>query len=583
MKNFLTIVLAVLLSFSIKATHNRAGEILYKRIAPFTSVVGSATVQVYTYSITVIKYMDHGPNVADRCVDTVYFGDGQNGIAPRINGISSLTCNCASIPCGEIIYSSFNYTVKKNVYSIIHTYAGPGSYLIKSIDPNRNGGVRNIPNSVNIQFYIESQMNITSSLGTNSSPVFSNPPTDRLIMGACGEINACAYDEDGDSLSYELSTCRDETGQTAPGYYDPSQEGGTYSINPTNGLISWCNPNYLDDYNLAFIVKEWRKTSCNGPYQLLGYVFRDFQVNVVSSASKIFSISTVSDICVKAGNSAVTSYTVISNGISAEVKGETKSASTSSAQINPNFINGTTTVTYSWATSCSEARKKPYDVYLVFNSSGASSPPNFYRQFKVTVLPHTPLILSTIVDTGKVTLNWHNCMTNAAGYNIYRKTGTNNWTPGTCEQGVSAASGFVLVGIASSTATSFTDTNVWPILNGTTAHYIVTAFTEDCAESVADNAQTVTLVVGLEENMLSKGLKIFPNPFHDVFEIESLDGQSKPIELSLLGVDGKVVSCDYKNKALGKWEISTKNLPAGIYLLQIKTESGFITKKIVKE
>jgi hypothetical protein len=572
-----------LISFSAQATHNRGGEILYKRIAPFTSGVGSATVQVYTYSITVIKYMDHGVNVADRCMDTVYFGDGQNGIAPRINGISSFTCNCASLPCGEIITSSSGYTVKKSVYTIIHTYAGPGSYLIKSIDPNRTGGVRNIPNSVNIPFYIEAQMYINASMGMNSSPVFSNPPTDRLIIGTCGEISGCAYDEDGDSLSYELSTCKDETGQTAPGYFAPSLEGGTYSINPTSGLLSWCNPNFLDGYNLAFIVKEWRKTSCNGTYQLLGYIFRDFQVLVVPSTSKIFSITTMSDICIKAGNNAVTSFIVNSNGLSAEVLGETKSASTSSAQINPNFLNGTTTVTYNWIISCSEARKKPYDVYLVFNSSGASSPPKFYRQFKVTVLPPSPLILSTIIDTGKVTLNWNICMTNAAGYNIYRKTGSNNWVPGACEQGVSAASGFILVGVAPPTATSFTDTNVWPILNGTTAHYIVTAFTQDCAESVADNAQTVTLVVGINENNLSEGLKIFPNPFHDIFEINLETRQSKPIEINLLGVDGKVLSCDYKNIALGKWEISTKNLPAGIYLLQIKTESGFITKKIVKE
>src|SRR4051812_37836190 len=77
------------------ATHNRAGEITYKRIAPFTAVVGGVTVQVYTYSITVIKYTDDGPTIADRCVDTVFFGDGSRGIAPRINGATG--CGCGNL------------------------------------------------------------------------------------------------------------------------------------------------------------------------------------------------------------------------------------------------------------------------------------------------------------------------------------------------------------------------------------------------------------------------------------------------------------------------------------------------------
>jgi hypothetical protein len=125
---------------SVKATHNRAGEITYKRVEPFTKVVGGVTVQVFTYSITVIKYTDDGTGIADRCVDTVYFGDGQRGIAPRING--SFGCNCGNlngqpIGCGVVIISEPSYRVKVNIYTIVHTYPGAGDYLIRTFDPNR--------------------------------------------------------------------------------------------------------------------------------------------------------------------------------------------------------------------------------------------------------------------------------------------------------------------------------------------------------------------------------------------------------------------------------------------------------------
>jgi hypothetical protein len=278
MKKILTFFSLVLISFSAQATHNRAGEILYKRIAPFTSGVGSATVQVYTYSITVIKYTDHGSNVADRCQDTVYFGDGQKGVALRVNGIVSNTCNCSAIPCGSIIINDPGYIVKKNEYSIIHTYAGPGSYSLRSSDLNRNGGVRNIPNSINTPFTLESILVINSLTGANSSPILTSAPIGQATLNSCFFHNPGAVDADGDSLSFEVTNCLGANG-AAPGYYQPSLEGGIYSIGPTTGFLSWCSPLFLDQYNVAFLIKEWRKNT-SGVYQFNGQVMRDMQILV---------------------------------------------------------------------------------------------------------------------------------------------------------------------------------------------------------------------------------------------------------------------------------------------------------------
>src|SRR5438552_6320104 len=98
MKAFRSIWFSILLLSFLRAgaTHNRAGEIIYKRIEPFTKVQNGMTLQVYTYLITLTKYTDHGPLIADRCVDTIFFGDGDRGIAARINGVANPSCNCGT-------------------------------------------------------------------------------------------------------------------------------------------------------------------------------------------------------------------------------------------------------------------------------------------------------------------------------------------------------------------------------------------------------------------------------------------------------------------------------------------------------
>jgi hypothetical protein len=279
MKTIYSFLLFFLFLFSAKATHNRAGEIVYKRIAPFTNVVGTVTVQVYTYSITLIKYTDDGVGIADRCADTIYFGDGSKGLAPRING--STNCGCGvSVACGSLIVSIPNYKVKYNVYSIIHQYPGVGNYLISSFDPNRNQGVHNIPNSVNQPFYLESLLIINSISANNSSPVLTNPPINQATVGVCFYYNVGAIDADGDSLSYELTPCRTIGGQSVNGYFYPETGfAGTFSINALTGLLTWCTPQLLTEYNIAILVKEWRKNTSGVP-QLMGYVLRDMQILV---------------------------------------------------------------------------------------------------------------------------------------------------------------------------------------------------------------------------------------------------------------------------------------------------------------
>ncbi|HRD37739.1 MAG TPA: hypothetical protein PLC65_03830, partial [Bacteroidia bacterium] len=94
------------ISFSLNATHNRAGEITYKWLFG------------YTYEITLVTYTDDGPSIADRCKLTIHFGDGDSIQAIRINGALDPTNDCPGSKLGEIISPGF----KKNIYKATHTY-----------------------------------------------------------------------------------------------------------------------------------------------------------------------------------------------------------------------------------------------------------------------------------------------------------------------------------------------------------------------------------------------------------------------------------------------------------------------------
>jgi gliding motility-associated-like protein len=498
---FFTLVLCFAAFFSARATHNRAGEISYKRIPPFTKVVGGITVQNFRYLITVIKYTDSGPTIADRCVDTVYFGDNERGVAPRVNGPSGCNCgsmNNAAIGCGVIIIAESSYTVKQNIYTIEHTYAGAGSYLIRSFDPNRNQDVRNIPNSVNLPFYIESLLIINSFTGANSSPVFSFPPIDRACVGQCFEHNPGAYDPDkNDSLSYEITTSRGQNGQTVANYFYPETPatGGSFGIDARTGLLRWCVPIYQGEYNIAFIVKEWRKNT-SGDYQLIGYILRDMQVIVGNCKNNDPpALQPPPDMCVEAGT-YIQSNVQVTDPDAADTPfieggGAPFTLTPPFATLTNTIGSSPFTARFNWQTSCEHIRKQAYQVTLKVTDNGVPVKLVSFRTFNIRVVP--PAVKNvTAVPVGsaiKVSWNLSTCspaINPVTGYKIYRKNDCSVSTPDPCTTGVSAAEGFKLVGETDAGTTSFTDDNKGSgLVVGQNYSYLVVAVYNDGTESYA--------------------------------------------------------------------------------------------------
>jgi hypothetical protein len=230
----------------------RAGDITYRWI------------QGYTYEIKYTTYTDDVTLPDNKCrIDSVCFGDGVNSFVTRING----NCNGACSPyCdGSVILPG----VRMSMYTVTHTYPGPGAYTICFKPVNRSAGIANITNSVNQQMNLESSLVISSFSGPNTSPTFVEYPiTTGCINHGCFYYNAGAADVDGDSLAYSFVTYAN-----TPGFSWPYGTAGTFSINPVTGILSWCDPPFSGDFNVCIKTEEWRGSG--GNKSLVGYTKRD--------------------------------------------------------------------------------------------------------------------------------------------------------------------------------------------------------------------------------------------------------------------------------------------------------------------
>ena len=88
-----------------------------------------------------------------------------------------------------------------------------------------------------------------------------------------------------------------------------------------------------------------------------------------------------------------------------------------------------------------------------------------------------------------------------------------------------------------------------------------------------DNVSLAEGTLGLEDAKISKALNIFPNPVKDVLNFSDKDVKTATV-YSLLGQ--KVLENTITN------QLNVASLTKGIYLMQIKNESGVISKKFIK-
>lgn len=402
------------------ATHNRAGEIVVEQIGPLTF---RATIITYTVP----------DSPADRPSLEINWGDGVIDTLLRSNGAGE----------GVVIQPG----VKKNIYIGTHTYQGPSVYIISMLDPNRNAGIVNIDDSVNIPFYIETQVIISPFFGYNSTPQLLNPPIDNACVMRRYEHNPGAWDIDGDSLSYELVECQQGVGQPV-GYTFPNG----ISINAVTGDLVWEYPVQQGEYNFAIMIREWRRIAGSSTPVNLGYMIRDMQVTVLPCQNNPPIVETIDEICVEAGDTVrfwVKAYDPDQDPVTLTATGGPISITDSPASFfQPTFSNDTARSQFIWPTVCSHVRQQPHSMSFraIDTPPLAQEPLVDYHTVFITVVGPAPKNPTATPQGNAIQLNWDMSICgNVVGYKIYRRIEEYGFVPDTCEVGVPGYTGYSFI------------------------------------------------------------------------------------------------------------------------------------------
>lgn len=466
MKHILSIFILFTLAVNAYGTHNRAGEITYKQLSDLSYEI---TITTFTYILS----------QADRDYLDVDWGDGTISTAERsFKG---------QLP---------NY-YQKNIYKIKHTYPGPGIYKIVVQDPNRNYGIVNIPNSVNVVFSISTTLMVNPGTGLNSTPVLLNPPYDKAALGYTFIHNPGAYDVDGDSLSYNLTVCTREDGKPIENYTYPPASNAFYVDSITGDLV-WDAPTKLGKYNVAMEINEWR----NGIR--IGSIVRDMQIEVYETDNNPPENAALRDFCIEAGDTLryeVSATDPDNDNVTLLSTSGIYTLDDCPAQFDSiSFGAGSATAMLSWIPCHENVREQPYDVLIKSEDNNEDLELFDLDNFRIKVLGPPPVLTSASPSGEYVRLGWELYESDyIEGYNIYRREGSTDFQPDSCTAGLPADYGFEKVGFAGGASTvSFIDTNGGEGLeNGVEYAYRIVAVYPNGAESKASNELTSALIAGV--------------------------------------------------------------------------------------
>lgn len=457
-------LLFVMLCCSVvaNATHNRAGEITFRHIAGLK------------YEVTINTYTEIGGSQADRPFLPIDWGDnsGPDSIARQPNPVQITSA------------------IQRNVYIKTHEFAGPGRYILAVEDPNRNAGINNIPNSVAVPFYIESELVIDAFAGHNNSVKLLNAPIDFACVGFPFVHNPSAYDPDGDSLAFSLVEPKGFNGVVIPGYTFPAAANGL-TIDPLTGELVWDYPLTSGEYNVAILVEEYK----NGIR--VGEVLRDMQITVgppCQHRPPVFDV--IPPLCVTAGENAGFNVTADDAGDGTQIRdgsSVTLSASGGVFLINDpaefEIVSGGIKPVgrFFWETNCNHVRKLPYQVVFKAVDNGVPNLSSF-ETTTIEVVAPAPENLAATPDRNSITLSWDaTSCSNAMGYKIYRRLGGTGFVPDNCETGVPNELGYTLIATTEDVnLTTFVDNDEGKgLILGLQYCYLITSYFEDGAESYA--------------------------------------------------------------------------------------------------
>ncbi|MCP9235647.1 gliding motility-associated C-terminal domain-containing protein [Lewinella sp. JB7] len=449
----LRLLLAVftLLPLLATATHNRAGEIIVRAAGD----CGDLDDQLRACA-TIITYTETAQTDVDRDSLLLDWGDGTTQMIGRTAIIPTSTPG-----------------IQRNEYTLCHRYSAFGRYVLSFQDVNRVRNVRNIPGSVNIPFSVITSFTLVNPIlnGCNSSPELTQNPIDNACIGSVWTHNPGAFDIDGDSLAFEFTVPSFAPRAPIPNYVLPNMVAGATGslvIDPRTGQITWDTPSAPGEYNLAFLIKSFR----NGIP--LDTVVRDMQVFVDDCANDppVIDIAR-EEICVVAGE--LVEFDVVATAPltdADQLVTLTASGRPFGLADNPaTFLPETTgpqpdpvRKTFRWQTSCADISNQEYFVVLRAVDNGDPRPSGLatLRTVAIKVVAPPPTDLQATVEDERITVTWaspYRCEDSPdpdfLGFTVWRREGSNNFAPDTCETGLSGR-GYV----------QLTDTEVTDIADG---------------------------------------------------------------------------------------------------------------------
>ncbi len=468
------------------ATHLRAGNIIATR-DNCNSRIFTITITVYT-NTNGTSVLFGGTKFDEG--DLLDFGDGSDRILiPEIGP--------GKTPPGstyEVIDAVRG--IAKATYTVSHNYSGSKSYKISYREPNRNEGVLNMDQSVNTPFYLETLILIDPFLGCDNTPNLLVPPIDRACSGVAWSHNPGAYDPDGDSLSYAFVTPFQEVDEPVLNYRDPNKEEfytdfstgneqntGTpsFNIDPITGTITWDAPGKVGEYNIAFVIIEWRKF--HGVWKKMGFVRRDMQIEVEDCDNERPDLEVPRDTCIEAGSRLrefifgtdpdnnrvkIEAFSEIFNYPAAQFPATRSPFPPVFQSLDP--ITHKATLTFDWnTTECIHVKDQPYLVIFKISDDPASSGPSLatFKSWFITVVGPKPKWKPPVLDLAKrhTKLEWepYACQ-DAEKMQIWRRVGEFPFTPDNCETGMPEFLGYTLIATVpikngNTPVTTYTDTN----------------------------------------------------------------------------------------------------------------------------
>jgi hypothetical protein len=459
-----------------RATHIRAGEILVERIS----------LTNYTYIIKVIIYSDRS-SIVEPGGGTLNLGDG------------TIITNLLDVSDIEIIY--LDNDIAKNIYSVTHTYANrPEPYTIGYQEINRNPGIMNMTNSVNTPFYTETSFYTDTPCGINNTPSLLIPPIDFASAGDIFKHNAGAYDQEGDSITYNLIVPKQSSDQVVDGYFVPEN----LDFDELSGEINWEVSNTTGEYNVAFEVIEWRIVGDNSI--ILSTTVRDMQIIVVDNLSNPPEITIPQDTCLVAGDfisETITADDEDGGLVKLEAFSQVFLFEDSPATMNPDstyYDNVPVIKDFIWQTTDAHIASLPYKAHFKATDYSLVIPLTDIDTWKIMVSAPPPQNITASLQTNDdIRLTWDDYRYGADKIQIRRRIASYDIPQGSCITGIPDYSWYELVGLTEGSSTVFNDSHPEGRFNrGATYCYRLLATFVDCTNTESASSEEICVQIPVD-------------------------------------------------------------------------------------